>query len=162
MNTLDTLCFKHFGRKTKPFRPVEHFPLGLKLSTRSHRSNRGGEFTTNQPTAYPQQWVTECCLATADTPQHTWYGRIAQPPSRAIQHQASLPKHLSAEDIYSAIWLKNRTSTKALGSVTTYKRDFIEKSPTLPTRPNGGSKSGLQHLWQQIGCCRAASSMGRV
>ena len=44
--------------------------------------------------------------------------------------------------IYFAVCLKHCTSTKALGSVTPYERDFIEKSPSLPTRPNGSSKSG--------------------
>ena len=60
----------------------------------------------------------------------------------AIQCQVSLPKLLWAGGIYFAVWLKICTSTKALGSVTPYECDFIEKGPILPTRPNGGSKFG--------------------
>ena len=62
--------------------------------------------------------------------------------THAIQRQASFPKRLWTEDVDSAVWFKNRTSTKASGSAAPYERDFIEKSLTLPTRPNGGSKSG--------------------
>ena len=32
MITLNTLCFKYFGRKTKPFQSARHISLVLKLS----------------------------------------------------------------------------------------------------------------------------------
>ena len=46
---------------------------------------------------------------------------------RAIMHQAGLPKYLWAEAIHFAVWLKNRTSTKALGNVTPYECLYKEK-----------------------------------
>jgi len=39
----------------------------------------------------------------------------------AILYQAGLPKNLWAEAIQFAVWLKNCTSTKALGNVTPHE-----------------------------------------
>ena len=44
--------------------------------------------------------------------------RFVERTPRATLHQAGFPKHLWAKAIHFAVWLKNRTSTKALGSVT--------------------------------------------
>ena len=60
---------------------------------------------------------------------------------RAIMHQADLPKSLWAEAILFAVWLKNRTSTKALGNVTPYQRLYGEK-PNLANVPEWG-----QQVW---------------
>ena len=61
--------------------------------------------------------------------------------TRAILHQAGLPKNLWAEAVHFAVWLKNRTSTKALGSVTPYERLYNEK-PNLANMPEWG-----QQVW---------------
>ena len=90
------------------------------------RSDRGGEFTSNQFTAYLREQGTERRLTTADTPQHNGVAeslnRRLLERVRAILHQADLPKNLWGEAIQFAVWLKNRTSTKALGNVTPYER----------------------------------------
>ena len=60
---------------------------------------------------------------------------------RALLHQADLPKNLWAEAIKFAVWLKNRTSTKALGNVTPYERLYGQK-PNLSHVPEWG-----QFMW---------------
>jgi hypothetical protein len=75
------------------------------------RSDCGGEFTSNEFTAYLQQQGTERRLTTADTPQHNGVAeslnRRLMERTRAILHQAGLPKSLWAEAIHFAVWLKN-------------------------------------------------------
>ena len=56
-------------------------------------------------------------------------------------HQADLPKNLWAEAILHAIWLKNRTSTKALGNITPYEWLYRLK-PNLAPVPEWG-----QYVW---------------
>jgi hypothetical protein len=56
-------------------------------------------------------------------------------------HQADLPKNLWAEAVRYAIWLKNRTSTKAIGNITPYEQLYGEK-PNLGGIPEWG-----QHVW---------------
>jgi hypothetical protein len=60
---------------------------------------------------------------------------------RAMLHQADLPKNLWAEAVRYAVWLKNCTSTKAIGNITPYKRLYGEK-PNLGGIPKWG-----QHVW---------------
>jgi len=109
------------------------------------RSDRGGEFTSNQFTAYLQQQGTEHCLTTADMPQHNGVAealnRRLMEHMHAILHQASLPKNLWAEAIQFAVWLKNHTSTKALGNVTLHKQLNKEK-PNFAKVPEWG-----QQVW---------------
>jgi len=64
-------------------------------------------------------------LTTHDTPQHNG---VAESLNRrilervhAMLHHASLPKYLWGEAVLFAAWLKNRTSTKALGQVTPFE-----------------------------------------
>lgn len=60
---------------------------------------------------------------------------------RTMLHQAELPKNLWAEAINFTVWLKNRTSTKALGNVTPYEQLYGQK-PNLGNMPEWG-----QHVW---------------
>jgi len=61
--------------------------------------------------------------------------------AHAILHQANLPKTLWAEAVLHAVWLKNCTSTKALGAVTPYEKLYKEK-PNLGKVPKWG-----QSVW---------------
>ena len=89
------------------------------------RSDRGGEFISNEFNAFLHEQGTERCLTTANTPQHNGVAESLNQQimeqTRAIMHQAGLPKSLWAEAIHFAVWVKNCTSTKALGQVTPYK-----------------------------------------
>ena len=109
------------------------------------RSDRGGEFMSNAFTAYLGQQGTERRLTTADTPQHNGIAealnRRLLERVRAMLHQAELPKYLWAEAIRHAVWLKNRTSTKAIGKTTPYER-LYKKKPILSNLPEWG-----QSVW---------------
>jgi hypothetical protein len=92
------------------------------------RSDRGGEFTSNELTKYLKSEGTE---RRADTPQHNGVAealnRQILEHVRAMLHQSGLPKNLWAEAVQHAVWIKNRTSTKALGNITPYERLYGEK-----------------------------------
>jgi cytochrome c len=74
-------------------------------------------------------------------------------------HQADLPKNLWAEAVRYAVWLKNHTSTKAIGNVTPYERLYGEKpnlggchrsaGTPLGTHANG-EDSGLEESRKAI------------
>src|SRR6266702_2233088 len=105
------------------------------------RSDRGGEFTGRDFTSFLQEEGTERCLTTHDTPQHNGVAeslnRQLLERVRAMLYQADLPKNLWAEAINFAVWLKNRTSTKALGNITPYERLYGQK-PNLSNVPEWG------------------------
>ena len=105
------------------------------------RSDRGGEYTSNEFTKFLQEQGTERRLTTHDTPQHNGVAeslnRRLVERVRAILHHADLPKNLWGEAILFAVWLKNRTSTKALGNVTPYEKLYGNK-PNLAGVPEWG------------------------
>jgi len=89
------------------------------------RSDRGGEYTGGEFTKFLQDQGTERRLTTHDTPQHNGVAeslnrRILE-RVRVMLHHAGLPKYLWGEAILFAAWLKNQTSTKALGQVTPFE-----------------------------------------
>src|SRR6266702_8775870 len=57
----------------------------------------------------------------------------------AVLHHSSLPKHLWGEATLFATWLKNRTSTWALGNITPYERLHGQK-PNLAGVPEWGQR----------------------
>jgi len=55
----------------------------------------------------------------------------------AILHHSELPKSLWGEAIMFAVWLKNRTSTQALGNITPFEKLYGIK-PNLGGLPEWG------------------------
>jgi len=131
--------------KDKAFKAYKSFSAWAQTQHGVHikrlRSDCSGEFTSNQFTSYLREQGTERRLTTADTPQHNGVAeslnRRLLERTHAILHQADLPKNLWAEAILFAVWLKNRTSTKALGNVTPYERLYGRK-PNLANVPEWG------------------------
>ena len=107
------------------------------------RSDRGGEYTGNDFTKYLKAQGTERRLTTRDTPQHNSVAeslnRRLLECVRAILHHSQLSSALWGEAIMFAIWLKNRTSTRALGNTTPYERLYKNK-PDLSGVPEWGQK----------------------
>ena len=107
------------------------------------RSDRGGEYTSDEFTKFLKQQGTERRLTTHDTPQHNGVAeslnRRLLERTRAILHHSGLPKHLWGEAINHATWLKNRTSTRALGNVTPFERLYGQK-PNLASVPEWGQR----------------------
>ena len=109
------------------------------------RSDRSGEYTGCKFSAYLQKQGTEQCLTTHGTPQHNGVAESLNHQLfdhvHAMLHQARLPKNLWAEAVQFTVWLKNRTSTKAIGNVTPYEQ-LHNEVPNLGGVPEWG-----QHVW---------------
>ena len=58
---------------------------------------------------------------------------------RALLHHSGLPKTLWAEALHFAVWLKNRMSTHALGTITPYER-LTKSKPSLAGVPIWGQR----------------------
>jgi transposase InsO family protein len=109
------------------------------------RSDHGGEYTGRKFSAFLRKQGTERHFTTHGTPQHNGVAESLNcrlfDRVRAMLHQADMPKNLWAEAVRFAVWLKNRTSTKAIGNVTPYERLYNEV-PNLGGVPEWG-----QHVW---------------
>ncbi len=108
-------------------------------------SDRGGEYTSADFDWYLKEQGTERRLTMHDTPQHNG---VAESLNRrllehvhAVLHHSGLPKHLWGEATLFATWLKNRTSTRALGNVMPYEQLHGQK-PNLAGVPEWG-----QRMW---------------
>ena len=114
------------------------------------RSDRGGEYTGHEFTQFLNDQGTERRLTTHDTPQHNGVAeslnRRLVERVRAILHHADLPKNLWYEAIRFAVWLKNRTSTRALGNHTTPYEKLFGNKPVLSGVPEWG-----QTVWVHSG-----------
>ena len=108
------------------------------------RSDRGGEYTSKDFTKFLQEQGTERRLTTHDTPQHNGVAEALNrrlfERVRAILHHSELPKSLWGEAVMFAVWLKNRTSTRALGNNTTPYEKLYGKKPNLAGVPEWGQR----------------------
>src|ERR1700742_4070392 len=88
-------------------------------------SNRGGEYLSDEFSQHLKSKGTERRLTTHDTPQHNGIAeslnRRLLERVRAMLHHSGLPKFLWGEAIIHAVWLKNRTSTRALENKTPFE-----------------------------------------
>ena len=107
------------------------------------RSDRGGEFTSKNFDKFLNEQGTERRLTTHNTPQHNGVAeslnRRLLERVRAMRHDSGLPKSLWGEAVNFATWLKNRTSTQALGNITPYER-LYGKKPNLAGIPEWGQR----------------------
>jgi transposase InsO family protein len=130
----------------KTFAAWAQTQFGVKI--KALRSDRGGEFTGHKFTKFLQEEGTERRLTTHDTPQHNGVAeslnrRILE-RVRAILHHSGLPKNLWAEAVRHAVWLKNRSSTRALGNDTTPYERLYGNKPDLSSIPSWG-QTGWVH-----------------
>ena len=107
------------------------------------RSDRGGEYTGNEFSTFLKEQGTERMLTTHDTPQHNGIAeslnRRLVERVRALLHHSGLPRTLWGEALHFAVWLKNRTSTRVLGTVTPFERVNGYK-PNLGGVPEWGQR----------------------
>jgi hypothetical protein len=132
----------------KAFAALARTQHGAKIKTL--RSDRGGEYTGRAFTQFLQEEGTERRLTTHDTLQHN---RIAESLNRrllervwAILHHSDLLKNLWAEALHFAVWLKNHTSTRALGNNTTPYEKLYGNKLNLSGVPEWG-----QPIWVHSG-----------
>ena len=81
-------------------------------------SDRGGEYLSEEFIKHLDEQGTKRKLTVHDTPEQNGVSErlngILLEKVRAMLHASGLPKFLWAEAVRHAVWLKNRTSTKAL------------------------------------------------
>ena len=89
------------------------------------RSDRGGEYLSDEFSAYLKSAGTIRKLTVHDTPEHNGVSerlnRMIMEKVRAMLHDSGLPKFLWAEAVAHAVYLKNRTWTRTIGDTTPYE-----------------------------------------
>jgi transposase InsO family protein len=92
-------------------------------------SDNGGEYKSGAFDEYLRKNGIGRRLTVHHTPEHNAVAerlnRTLLEKVRAMLHAANLPRNLWGEALKHAVWLKNRTSTKALGGQTPYEAFHI-------------------------------------
>jgi hypothetical protein len=112
-------------------------------SVKKLHSDRGGEFNSHEFDKHLARNGTARSLTTHDTPEHNGIAerlnRTLLEKVRAMLHASGLPKFLWGEAVKHAVWLKNRTTTRALQRQTPY--EGVEgKKPNLTGVPEFGAR----------------------
>jgi transposase InsO family protein len=106
-------------------------------------TDRGGEYMSEEFSDHLAEAGTVRRLTIHDTPEYNGVAerlnRTILERVRAILHASELPKFLWAEAVKHAVYLKNRTSTRALTSMTPFQAMFGAK-PDLSNLPEWGVK----------------------
>jgi len=106
-------------------------------------TDRGGEYINQGFTDHVQLKGTVRKLSVHDTHQHSGVAerrnRTIQERVRALLHASGLPKYLWTEAARHAVWMLNRTSTKAVEGMTPYEAAFGKK-PDLAGIRDWGEK----------------------
>lgn len=107
------------------------------------RSDRGGEYLSDEFSQHLRAKGTERKLTTHDTPQHNGVAerlnRTLIERVRAVLHASGLPKFLWGEAIMHAVYVKNRTATRTLDGKTPYEM-LYGKKPNLADLPVWGTR----------------------
>ena len=107
------------------------------------RSDNGGEYKNKEFDKYLAERGIQHRFTVHNTPEHNGIAerlnRTLLEKVRAILHAADLPGFLWGEALKHAIWLKNWTSTRALGKKTPFEA-FNESKPDLRNLHEWGCK----------------------
>ena len=154
------LTYIHFLRqKSKAFSAYKDFEAwsqtqhGARVKTL--HSDRGGEYLGKEFIMHLKSAGTTQKLTVHDTPQHNGVAerlnRTLLERACAMIHDSGLPRFLWGEAVRHAVWLKNRTPTKALQGATPLEvatgklPDFSRLRPwgsKVWVRTEGGDKLG--------------------
>jgi transposase InsO family protein len=97
----------------------------MKALVKCLHSDRGGEYLSKAFIRHLHDHGTTQKLTAHDTPEHNGVAErlngILLEKVRAMLHASGLPKFLWSEAVRHAVWLKNRTSTKALDGRTPFE-----------------------------------------
>ena len=92
---------------------------------KSLRTDRGGEYLSDEFSAHLKKAGTIQRLTIHDTPEHNGVAerlnRTLLEKVRAMLHETDLPKFLWAEAMAHAVYLKNRTWTRTIGDTTPFE-----------------------------------------
>ena len=105
------------------------------------RSDRGGEYMSEEFTKYLKLKGTERRVTVHDMPEHNGVAkqlnRTLAERVQAMLHASSLPKSLWGKAMMHVTWLKNCSSTRRLGNKTPYEV-LYSKKPNLEKIPIWG------------------------
>jgi hypothetical protein len=139
-------------------------------------SDRGGEYLGKAFTMHLQAAGTKQKLTVHDTPQHNGVTErlncTLMEKVRAMLHDSGLQRTLWGEAVKHAVWLKNRTPTKALDGGTPLEATTGKKPNLSRTRPwgskvwvcteNGDKLRGRVEEGQWVGIDEASENRCRV
>ena len=108
------------------------------------RSDRGGEYLDGEFGKHLKAEGTIRKLTTHDTPEYNGVAerlnRTLLEHTRAMLHASKLPRNLWGEAVTHAVWLKNRTPTKALPDGKTPYEALYGRKPDLSQLKEWGSR----------------------
>jgi hypothetical protein len=114
------------------------------VKVKTLHTDRGGEFLSDEFTEHLNAAGTTRNLTVHDTPEHNGIAerlnRTLLEKVRAMLHASGLPKNLWGEAVKHAVWLKNRTSTRALPDNKTPYEMVYNKKPNLANLHEFGTK----------------------
>jgi Reverse transcriptase (RNA-dependent DNA polymerase) len=135
------------ARKSEAFRCYKQYEAWVEtqhgVRLKRLQTDRGGEYLSDEFTAHLKSKGTVRSLTVHDTPEENGVSerlnRTLLEHARAMHLAAGLPKFLWTESVQHAVWLKNRTSTRALDGKTPYESMHREK-PNLTDLPEWGTR----------------------
>jgi Reverse transcriptase (RNA-dependent DNA polymerase)/gag-polypeptide of LTR copia-type/GAG-pre-integrase domain len=96
-----------------------------RIRIRCLNSDRGGEFMSDEFSDHLRRAGTSRRLTVHDTPEHNGVAergnRTNLEIARAMLHDSGLPKFLWPEAVSHAVYVRNRTWTRAIGNTTPYE-----------------------------------------
>lgn len=119
----------------RKFKSMEELQIGFKV--KCVRSDRGGEFTSSEFSKLCEEGGIQRQLTTVYTPQQNGVmerkNRTVVEMAKAMLHEKNMPYSLWAKVVHIAVYLLNRSPTKALENIT-------------PFEAYSGKKPGIGHL----------------
>lgn len=146
----DLYLLKH---KSDTFRAYKEYEASCKTQHKADirilHSDRGGEYTGKEFVVHLKRKGTKQKLTVHDTPQHNGVAerlnRTILEKVRAMLHASGQPRMLWGEAAHHAVWLKNRTPTKALNSGATPYEAAYGKKPDLRGVREWGSRCWVRN-----------------
>src|SRR5271168_88594 len=137
---------RHKSKTFEAYKRYEAYLLRQKgVHIKKLHTDRGGEYLSNDFSNHLAAMGTIRNLTVHDTPEHNGVAerlnRTLLEKVRAMLHSSGLPKFLWGEAINHAVYLKNRTGTKALDGKTPFEV-FYGLKPNLKGLPEFGA-----HVW---------------
>ncbi|KAJ3473654.1 hypothetical protein NLI96_g12893 [Meripilus lineatus] len=143
----ETTCYL-MRNKSEAFEKYKVFEAWVETQkgqrVRALRSDRGGEYMSNAFTDHLESKGTTRSVTVHDSPQQNGVAerlnRTLAEHMRAMLIPSGLPSSLWGEALMHAVWLKNRTATRALPNTTPYEQSTGRK-PDLSTLREFGCKA---------------------
>ncbi len=136
---------KHTGQKVKTVNIIQRTKMNLE-QVKALRTDNGGEYISNKFKEYLLLHGIEHQLTIAYTPQQNGVAermnRTLLDLVRSMLHTAKVSKSLWAEALATAVYIRNRVTSRALPDNTTPYNRWMSKQPDLSHLRIFGSSAG--------------------